>query len=170
MEHSLSPLELAQPWRRATFVAAGVAAVELVLVVVLALALLGRPVAERLEQHAALPPGPTPATSPKPAPKPKQRALVLPRTETSVLVLNGNGRVGAAGDTGEQLKARGYLLSAVANAPRSDYSRTFVMYRPGMRGEAERLAKDLGRGIVAPLDGISTRDLLGAHVAVVLGP
>jgi hypothetical protein len=43
------------------------------------------------------------------------------------------------------------------------------MYRPGHRGEAMRLARDLRIRIVGPLDGMSVRDLMGAHVAVVVG-
>ena len=171
MDHSLSSLELAHPWRRATFVAGGVAALELVLLVALTVALVGRPVAERIEERAAAaPPAPTPATAPKPAAKPERKQVVLPRAETSVLVLNGNGRSGAAGQASAQIKARGYLVAAVANAPRTDYPRTVVLYRPGMKAEAERLRRDLGVGVVAPLDGIRQRDLLGAHVALILGP
>ena len=168
MEHSLPSLELTRPWRRATIVASAVAVVELALIVVLSVALVGRPVADRIEQTVAAPPpaaaAPTPA---KPAP---QKAPVLPREETVVLVLNGNGRAGAAGEAGARIKGAGYVLAAVGNAPRSDYKRTFVMYRPGKQAEAERLARDLGSGIVAPLDGIAQSELLGAHVALVLGP
>ena len=43
------------------------------------------------------------------------------------------------------------------------------MYRPGYRGEALRLARDLRIRIVGPLDGIRTRELMGAHVALVVG-
>ena len=126
MEHSLPTLELARPWRRATIVASAVAVVELALIVVLGVALVGRPVAQRLERDAvaSVPVAPTPA---KPAPR---ETPVLPREETVVLVLNGNGRAGAAGAAGAEIKGRGYLLAGVGNAPRSDYGRTFAMYRP----------------------------------------
>jgi hypothetical protein len=170
MEHSLSSLELSHPWRRATLVASAVAALELVLLVVLTVLLVGRPVAERIEQAAAAPPAPTPATAPKPAAKAKRQTVVLPRGETSVLILNGNGRSGAAGLAGAQVKGHGYLVAAVGNAPRTDYRRTLVLYRPGMKGEAQRLARDLGTGIVAPLDGLTKSEMMGAHVALILGP
>jgi hypothetical protein len=42
------------------------------------------------------------------------------------------------------------------------------MYRPGYRGEALRLARDLRIKIVGPLDGLRIRDLMGAHVALVI--
>jgi hypothetical protein len=44
-----------------------------------------------------------------------------------------------------------------------------VMYRGNHRREAERLARDLGLKRVGPLDGIRARELMGAHLAVVLG-
>jgi hypothetical protein len=176
MEHSLPSVDLVGTWRRVTLVAVTVALVELVLLVALAALLLGPAVAERLAPvgaEAAAAPGPpggdaAAAAAPKPAAKPA--AAVLPRTETSVLVLNGNGRPGAASRAGEQIKGRGYIVAGVANAPRRDYQRTLVLYRPGKQAEAQRLAKDLGKGVVAPLDGISVDALMGAHVAVVLGP
>ena len=167
MEHSLPSLELARPWRRATIVAAAVALAELALIVVLVVALLGKPMAERLEAQVAPPPAAAAPTPTKPAP---QKAAVLPRAETVVLVLNGNGRAGAAGAAGAQLKGLGYVLAGVGNAPRTDYAQTYVMYRPGKQAEAERLAKELGGGVVAPLDGLDKAALLGAHVALVLGP
>jgi hypothetical protein len=43
------------------------------------------------------------------------------------------------------------------------------MYRPGRKAEALRLAKDLRAKVVGPLDGLRVRDLMGAHVAVILG-
>jgi hypothetical protein len=46
--------------------------------------------------------------------------------------------------------------------------RSVVMYRPGFRGEAMRLARDLRIRIVGPLDGLSVRDLMGAHLAIVI--
>jgi hypothetical protein len=68
-----------------------------------------------------------------------------------------------------QVEARGYSIGDVGNANRTDYTRSVVMYRPGHRGEALRLARDLRIRIVGPLDGMTVRELLGAHVAVVVG-
>jgi hypothetical protein len=47
--------------------------------------------------------------------------------------------------------------------------RSIVMFRPGLRSEALRLARDLHVRVVSPLDGIRTRDLRGAKLAYVLG-
>ena len=51
-----------------------------------------------------------------------------PRAETSVIVLNGSGRSGAA--AASAAKVRGLHRSAIGNAPRSDFTRTLVMFRP----------------------------------------
>lgn len=156
-----------RPWRTAALVASAFAVAELVVLVVLAVAFLGKPVAERMEaraQERAF----VPAPKPKPA-KPPPSMPTLPRSETSVMVLNGNGRAGAASAAGARVQGLGYLIASVGNAPRSDYGRTIVMYRPGSRGEAQRLAKDLGGAVVAPLDGMKPAELMGAHVALILG-
>jgi hypothetical protein len=66
------------------------------------------------------------------------------------------------------VRARGYPIGGVGNAERTDYMRSVVMYRPGYRGEAIRLARDLRIKIVGPLDGLKLRDLMGAQLAVVV--
>ena len=43
------------------------------------------------------------------------------------------------------------------------------MFRPGFEREARRLSADTGIKRVAPLDGISKRDLQGAHLALIIG-
>jgi hypothetical protein len=43
------------------------------------------------------------------------------------------------------------------------------MYRPGYAPEAARFARDLRVKLVSPLDGLRRKDLLGAHVAIVIG-
>jgi hypothetical protein len=43
------------------------------------------------------------------------------------------------------------------------------MFRKGYRPEALRLGKDLGTKIVGPLDGLRGSDMMGAHVALVVG-
>jgi hypothetical protein len=43
------------------------------------------------------------------------------------------------------------------------------MYRPGFEREAKRLAADLRVKLVGPLDGLRAPDLMGAHLAVVIG-
>ena len=165
MEHSIHSVDLVRPWRTATFVATAVAAVELVLLVVLGIALLGDPVAERLE--GAADEARAEAVAP---PKPKRDGTPrLTRAETTVLVLNGGGVTGAAGAAAERVRARGYGVSRVGNAPRGGHVRSVVMYRAGYRPEAARLARDVGIRIVAPLDGMRLDALMGAHLVLVVG-
>jgi hypothetical protein len=91
------------------------------------------------------------------------------RAHTGVLVLNGNGRTGAAAAEAARLQGLGYPVTGTGNAGRSDYATTSVMYRPGFRGEAIRLARDLGLHAVGPLDGLSLARLRGGKLAIILG-
>jgi hypothetical protein len=43
------------------------------------------------------------------------------------------------------------------------------MYRPGYGAEASRLGRDLRIRVIRPLDGMSPRQLLGAHLVLILG-
>jgi hypothetical protein len=92
-----------------------------------------------------------------------------PRSKTVVLVLNGNGRTGAAASAAGRVQSRGYKIGAVPNAPRQ-VSRSIVMYRPGFAGEGRRLGRDLGVRLVTPLDGMRAGQLGRAHVVFILGP
>ena len=167
MEHSLS--QVRSPWRTATLVASAVAAVELVVLVALGVALLAKPVSEHVRQAATQQVLAPVVVKKKLAAKPAADAPTLTRGETSVTVLNGNGRSGAAAEAADSVRRFGYTIGTVGNAPSADVTRTVVMYRDGYRPEAARLAKDLGVKIVGPLDGLKPADLLGAHVALVLG-
>jgi hypothetical protein len=165
VEHSLP--QIRTPWRTATLVACGVAALELVVLLVLGVALLAEPVSRHVtkaaEQKALAP------VVKKPEVKPAAGAPTLTRAETSVLVLNGNGQPGAAATAAERVRGIGYTIGSVGNAPRADFTRSLVMYRPGHEAEGRRLARDLHLKIVGPLDGLKPRELLGAHVALVVG-
>jgi LytR cell envelope-related transcriptional attenuator len=166
VEHSIpQPLDLAHPWRTRAIIAGAVAAVELVALLVAGVVLVA-PALGRHMRHAA--------TVKALAPAPKKHATKaaqpkLSRAETSVLVLNGNGRAGAAAAEAAQIRRLGYIIGGVGNAPQTTYGRSVVMYRPGFRPEAVRLARDARILIVTPLDGLRRSQLQGAHVAVILG-
>ena len=167
MDYTAPHLDVVRPWRRAAYVAAALAALEFLALAVLGVGLLGRGVADGVRTAAAdqvLAPAQPARPRRAPAGTPK-----LARSETSVIVLNGNGRRGAAADAAARIRRLGYILGGVANAPRSDYARSLVMYRPGYRAEAERLGKDARVRIVAPLDGMRPAELMGAHLALILG-
>jgi LytR cell envelope-related transcriptional attenuator len=92
-----------------------------------------------------------------------------PRGKTVVLVLNGNGRTGAAAAAASRVQRRGYKVGTVTNAPRQ-VPRSIVMYRPGFAGEGRRLGKDLGVRFVTPLDGMRRGQLGRAQLVFIVGP
>ena len=160
VEHALrSPSS--HPWRTIAVVVAGIATLELLALVVTATALVAKPVAKHA-RAAAVKHASTPAA------KVPVRPLLARRLVT-VTVLNGSGVAGAAADTGSRVRARGYKIRKVGNAPRSGYGHSVVMYRNGFRPEALRLGRDLGIALVSSLDGLRASNLAGAKLAVVLG-
>jgi hypothetical protein len=172
----LDRAELAiRPWRTATLVVAGIAALELVLLVMLSGALLAKP--EQAGAHKATASKAVAAKhATRPAPRPAKVATTekstpaqLPRRKVTVLVLNGNGRQGAAATAASRVSGKGYRIGLVANAPSHDYAASLVMYRPGFKGEAQRLARDLGVKVVSPLDGVRPGQLHGAQAVLILG-
>ncbi len=173
MDH---PTSLVRPeqWRQTALVAAGVAALELLILGILVLFLIVRPlmadnaspvVAAKTKAVAQQSGTSTAAAKAKVAPAGPR----LDRRETSVIVLNGNGISGMASEKADLVRTKGYLIAGTANAPRTDFARSVVMYRPGYEPEARRFARDFKIGRVAPLDGMKPRDLQGAHVALIVG-
>jgi hypothetical protein len=160
MEHAH---DLVRPWRRATIAVSAIAALELCALAGIALVVLGNPLTGHLRESAA-------AAAPRrraALPAPAKKAL-LERSETSVMVLNGNGRAGAAHAAADRVSAHGYLLGNVGNAPGS-VAHTVVMYRPGYAAEGARLGRDLHVRVVGPLDGMRPAQLLGAHLVLIIG-
>ncbi|HSS80996.1 MAG TPA: LytR C-terminal domain-containing protein [Gaiellaceae bacterium] len=167
MEHVLphpSPPgpERHHPWRTIAVVAAGLAMLELLGLVVVGVALVAKPMAHHAIAEAVKAPAVT-------KPKPEPTLPLLPRRLTSVTILNGNGVAGAAASEASRVRARGYIVGKVGNAPRGSYGHSVVMYRAGRVREARRLARDLGVAIVSPLDGLRKGDLHGAKLALVVG-
>ena len=102
-------------WRLAAIVLTCVAAVELVLLVAIGGALLSRP-----ESGASAAPKRAVASTVKAKQAksaPVTQAAMLPRRKIGVLVLNGNGRTGAASVAASRVTRRGYRVRGVANAP-----------------------------------------------------
>jgi hypothetical protein len=163
------PDALIRPWRTATLVASLVAAVELVLLLVAAVLLLAKPLSHRMQAQAQSAALEAPKRAIVAAAKPPAAVAKLTRDETKVFVLNGNGRSGAAAEAAGRLQAFGYRVPGTGNAPRSDYATTVVMYKPGFRGDALRLARDMHIKVVGPLDGLKPAALQGGQLAVLLG-
>jgi len=176
VDHPLAPTELVRPWRTATLVLTGIAAIQFVLLIGAGIVLLGKQIAPHVHKAAAREAAARPVHVSHPAAKPKAtRALaahaapVLARAKTKVLVLNGNGVQGAAALAAQLAQARGYPVLDVGNAPKTGYARTIVMYRPGFRSEALRFQHDLNLSVVAPLDGMTLPELKGAKLVEILG-
>lgn len=151
--------------------AVAVAAVELLLLLVIGGGKLAGYVTDRVQLAAkesvvVAQAGPAPAARKKAQPP---AVAQRPRSKTVVMVLNGNGRTGAAASAASRVSSRGYRIGEVTNAPQQ-VPRSLVMYRPGFAGEGTRLGKDLGVRLVTPLDGMRVNALRGAHVVFILGP
>ena len=169
MDHPLrlDRVELAvRPWRTATVLIAAVAAIELVLLIVIGGALLAKP---DPVGHRAAAKAPAVTAKKHVAPAARVAPAELPRRKVRVVVLNGNGRQGAAAAAASRVSGRGYRVGTVGNAPRHDYPQSIVMYRRGFEGEGRRLARDLGVKVVGPLDGMRPGQLHGAHAVFILG-
>jgi len=173
VDHPLpAPDALVRPWRTAAYVAGAVALVELLLLLVIGGGRLAAAVSDRVQLAAkerVLAPAPRAEKKVSPRRRSATPAAALPRGKTVVLVLNGNGRTGAAAAAASRVSARGYRIGAVGNAPEV-VPRSIVMFKPGFAGEARRLGRDLGVRLVAPLDGMRPAALGRAHVVFVLGP
>jgi hypothetical protein len=173
VDHPLvAPDALVRPWRLAAFVAGAIAAVELLLLLAIGGGALVEAVSDRV-QVAAKERAHKTAHARSATPAARKPATIAPakrpRTRTAVIVLNGNGRTGAAAAAAARVRGRGYKIRSVGNAPRSDFPRSLVMFKPGFAGEGRRLARDLGVKHFGPLDGMRARDLRGAHVVYILG-
>jgi LytR cell envelope-related transcriptional attenuator len=169
MDHPLrlDRVELAvRPWRTATVLIAAVAAIELVLLIVIGGALLAKP--DPVGRRAAAK-APTVTAKKHVEQAARVAPAELPRRKVRVVVLNGNGRQGAAAAAASRVSGRGYRVGIVGNAPRHDYPQSIVMYRRGFEGEGRRLARDLGVKVVGPLDGMRPGQLHGAHAVFILG-
>jgi hypothetical protein len=174
MDHPSSAIRPEQ-WRQTALVAAVVAALELFVLGLLIVFLIIRPLmaddaapaaAGKAKAAAKQQAAATTQTAQKKKPPAQPR---LDRRETSVIVLNGNGISGMASEKADLVRTKGYLIAGTANAPRTDFARSVVMYRPGYEPEARRFARDFRIGRVAPLDGLRPADLQGAHIALIVG-
>jgi hypothetical protein len=150
-------------------IAAAVAAVELVLLVVIGGALLAKPEAKAHRAQTKASAAPSVKKARLQHSVTRSASAELPRGKVKVVVLNGNGRQGAAAAIASRVRGKGYRIGLVATAPTHDYPTSLVMYREGFEGEGRRLARDLGIHVVGPLDGMRPGQLHGAHTVLILG-
>ncbi len=146
-----------RPWKKAAIVTAAIAAVELVVLVVVALAFIAKPFANDAAEAKSAAVG--------------EQIAVASRPDTPVLVLNGNGVSGAATKAAKIVRRLDYPVVQIGDASRKNFSHTVVMYREGSRAAAVRLAHDLDLSPkrAVPLDGMRDSELMGAELALVIG-
>ena len=174
MEHAGS-LGRPFPWRAATLAVGAIAVVELAVLLVVAGVHLPTSLLHRAHATTAPAAKTAKAATHRAATRAPAKAPALPvhplrpRSSVSVLVLNGNGVSGAAGSLATRLGSSGYRSATAADAPRNNYARSVVLYRPGWVREARRLAHDAGVRAVAPIDGMTPSQLGGAQLVMLLG-
>jgi len=88
---------------------------------------------------------------------------------TRVEVLNGSGVTGAAARTADRLRAKGFVVVRVGNAPSAGHDETTILYRGDMQAEAQRMAEALGGGEVREDTGAGEAPPGTAQVQVTVG-
>jgi hypothetical protein len=83
-----------------------------------------------------------------------------------VSVLNALGTAGLAATTATSLRASGYRIATVGNAPSADLARSQIAYAPGRLADAKVLASTLVGG--ASL--VEDPSLSAPHLTLILGP
>jgi hypothetical protein len=167
LDHSIAiPFQLRErDWRKLALILGAVAAAEALVVLILGIVIIAPSISHHLEKAARSSTVPQGAVGPH---TPAGKAKLTP-AQTPVMVLNGNGRSGAAASSAATVRHDGYKLAKVGNAQRMDYPVSLVMYRPGMRAEALKFAKTMHVRSVGPLDGIRVSKLGRAKLVYIVG-
>lgn len=93
---------------------------------------------------------------------------VLDPSSIQVAVLNGTDVEGLAGRFGDQIDERGYSLGAITNSPNT-FEQSVVMFRPGFKPEAQRVARELNIREVRAMGNAIAEASASAKVAVIVG-
>lgn len=89
-------------------------------------------------------------------------------SEIEVTVLNGTATPGLAATYGDTVERKGFQLGAVTNST-SGFEDSIVMFEPGNKPEAERVARALDIPRVRPMTSEIAAVSAGAPVSVVIG-
>jgi hypothetical protein len=89
-----------------------------------------------------------------------------PPWKYTVDVLNGDGDINYTRRLADRVGSFGYRLGHVTKANRFGYKQTVVYFQPGGQAAAQRLASQLGCGIVSPLPGGTN----ARRLVVIAGP
>ena len=85
-----------------------------------------------------------------------------------VAVLNTTAADGIAGRVAREIEANGYLRGEVGSLTR-ETDQTLVMYQPGQKRAAGRIAKELGGVAIQPIDRTAQEAAPESDVVVILG-
>jgi phage shock protein PspC (stress-responsive transcriptional regulator) len=88
--------------------------------------------------------------------------------EIEVTVLNGTATPGLAATYGNKVESKGFKLGAVSNTAQP-VEKSVVMFKPGHKPEAKRVAKQLKISHLTAMDSEVESASAGAKVAVVIG-
>jgi LytR cell envelope-related transcriptional attenuator len=98
----------------------------------------------------------------------KQAAAAVKPAEIEVTVLNGTSVVGLAAVFGDKVEGKGFELGAVTNSS-SSFEESIVMFKPGHKMEARKVAKQMGISKLQPMNGEIESVSAGADVALIVG-
>lgn len=98
----------------------------------------------------------------------KQAAAKVKPGEIEVTVLNGTSVVGLAAVFGDKVEGKGFELGAVTNSS-SSFEESVVMFTPGHKMEARKVAKQMRISKLQPMNGEIESVSAGADVALVVG-
>ncbi len=119
-----------------------------------------------LETSSTSEPATPPQVAPAPAPAPVRGTSL---NGITVAVLNGTTRTGVARAVADQLERRGATVAATQNAPDQAVPRSLVLYAPGAKAKARRVAIALGGAAVRPVGGYPGSIGVKADVTIVAG-
>ena len=98
----------------------------------------------------------------------KQAAAQTKPGEIKVTVLNGTAVPNLAASYGNKVESKGFKLGAITNSS-SSYAESVVMFVPGHKSEAKKVAKELGieklQVMTPEIESVSA----GANVTVIVG-
>ncbi len=97
-----------------------------------------------------------------------ERAGALAPADISVAVLNATSTPGLAGHVGDDVDHSGFKLDAVGDS-RKQFSQSVVMFSPGQKKAAQKVAHVLGITPVQPIDSDTRAQAPDADVVVIAG-
>jgi LCP family protein required for cell wall assembly len=85
--------------------------------------------------------------------------ITVPPSQITVNVLNGTGADGQAGDVADALRAQGFRIGQIGDAPNIPVAKTTIVYGPSRSDSERTLASALGAAPVAQLNNTTDTSL-----------